>query len=331
MTRQGEARERTLENVQEFWASEADSRGDDHPMITIRDHFYRLAEINLFRNMLHNRRVLDAGCGTGWSSAFYAAVAKSLVGFDITEGLIGYANQMLADRAFRRKWWEGLTPWGAPALLNNMTFEVQDVLDLPYDAGAFDAVVCQRLLINLPTWEMQQQALENLIKVLMPGGVLLISEVTEDGHGCVNALRRAFGLGPLETYWHNQYLHHEQFMAELEKHALNTLGPGCLDVYGFLSKVVYPAMAYPEEPQFMSGFNLAAAMVSQFYPDSSHLNMGLYSFMDETFRGALAFYWPDVPWVEAYDAILTRVVGLNIDATAIRGCNHQTIYVAEVK
>lgn len=328
MTWQGETQEGTLDNIQEFWAGKAEGFQDAHGGM-MRDHFYRMTEINLLRNMLRGRRVLDAGCGAGWATMYYAAVAKSVVGCDITGGLIDRANRMLNDHEFRRdKYWKGLTPWGAPPYIGNVIFEEQNVLDLPYAPGAFEAVTCQRLLINLPTWELQQQALENLIEVLMPGGLLLITEVTEDGHGRVNALRKVFGLDPLERYWHNNYLNHDQFMAELEEHPLNVMGPGCLDIYGFLSKVIYPAMAYPEEPQFMSGFNLAAAMVSQFYPDSSHIT-DLYNFMDEVFRGALSFYWPDVPWAEAYDAMVTRMDCMSIDTNAIRGCNHQAIYVAE--
>jgi len=329
MTWQGEAQESTLDNIQKFWADKAEGFQNAHGGM-MRDHFYRTTEINLVRNMLHNRRVLDAGCGAGWATMHYAAVAKSVVGFDITKGLIDRANRMMSDHEFRRdKYWKGLTPWGAPPYISNVTFEVQDVLDLPYERGEFEAVMCQRLLINLPSFELQEQALANLVETLVPGGVLVISEVTEDGHGRVNALRKLFGLDPLERYWHNCYLNHEQFTAAMEKLPLNSMGPGCLDIYGFLSKVVYPAMVCPEEPQFMSGFNLAAAMVSQLYPDSSHLNMGMYAFMDEVFRGALSFYWPEVPWVEAYDAVVTRMDCMSIDATAIRGCNHQALYVAE--
>lgn len=329
MTRQGKVRERTLENVQAFWSTEAEEWGHD-PRVTIRDHYFRLAEVNLIRNVIRGRNVLDAGCGTGWNSAFYAAVAKSVTGFDYTEGLIERASQMLTDQKFRTdQCWAGLTPWGAPPMLNNMMFAVQDVLDLPYDPASFDAVVCQRLLINLPSWELQQQALANLVKTLMPGGILVIAEVTEDGHGRVNALRDIFGLDPLERYWHNLYIHHNQFMDAMEALPLKVLGPGNLDIYQFLSKVFYPAMVAPEEPQFMSAFNLAAATVSMFYTDSSHLNMELYNFLDEVFRGALAFHWTDVPWVEAYNRVLTRIGGMNLDAMAIRGCSHQTLFLAE--
>lgn len=43
MSRQGKARNRTLDNVKGFWNKEADEWGDN-PRVTIRDHHFRLLE-----------------------------------------------------------------------------------------------------------------------------------------------------------------------------------------------------------------------------------------------------------------------------------------------
>jgi len=255
---------------------------------------------------------------------FYAVKASSIVGCDITEGLIARANRMLSDGNFRsRNYWEGLAPLGAPPYIHNVTFEAQDVLDLPYPDGEFDVVMWQRLLINLPTWELQQRALESLLRVLAPRGQVLMSEVTEDGHARVNALREMFGLGPLVRYWHNRYLRQEEILPKLNESGLRGRS-ACLGLHGFLSKVFYPAMAAPEDPQFMSPFNKAVYMVGLAGPP----RVDLVHFLDEVFREALAYQLgPHYVWADAYDGVLERVEGLGLGMEDIRECNHQTLYI----
>jgi len=69
-------------------------------------------------------RVLDVGCGTGELSAVLAEeVPGSVVGLDRDRSLLGHLD--------------------VPAVLG-------DALSLPFPDGAFDLVVCQALLINLP-------------------------------------------------------------------------------------------------------------------------------------------------------------------------------------
>ncbi|HUW10631.1 MAG TPA: class I SAM-dependent methyltransferase [Anaerolineae bacterium] len=322
MNWQGEKRKGTPENIIDFWAGKAEGFSEAHGGM-MRDHYYRLTEIDALSKRIRGGRVLDAGCGAGWATMFYAVNADHVVGCDITGGLIARANRMLADPVFRyRKYWSGLTPFGAPLYRHNVAFEVQDVLDLPYADGAFDTVMFQRLLINLPTWDLQRQALAELVRVL--DGQMLISEVTEDGHAYVNALRKEFDLEPLTRYWHNRYLRHDEFVEELEGYGLHVMSER-QGLYGFLSKVFYPAMISPEEPQFLSGFNQAAHAVSVGAPG---IGADLYRFLDETFRGALAYQQPYEAWAKQYDAVLSQVAKKDINMEGIALCNHQTLYRA---
>src|SRR5262249_45304391 len=68
-------------------------------------------------------RLLDLGCGTGWTSIFFARAGYEVVGADIAPDMIEHARAM-----------------GRQAGLDNLRFVVSDYEELPF-ANEFDAVV----------------------------------------------------------------------------------------------------------------------------------------------------------------------------------------------
>jgi ubiquinone/menaquinone biosynthesis C-methylase UbiE len=97
--------------------------------------------------------VLDLGSGTGYP-AILAAQAVSpggkVIGLDLAEAML--------DRAQRK----------ANALkLKNLTFRTADVSALPFEAGAFDAVISRFCLMFLPDIP---KAVGEIARVLKPGG-----------------------------------------------------------------------------------------------------------------------------------------------------------------
>jgi len=95
-------------------------------------------------------------------------------------------------------------------LLGSVEFGVGNVLELDEAEGAFDTVVCVRVLINLRTWENQRRALGALARVLRPGGHLLLSEATHQGLARLNRLRAELGLEALPIPSFNEYLDEER-------------------------------------------------------------------------------------------------------------------------
>jgi SAM-dependent methyltransferase len=93
---------------------------------------------------------LDAACGAGWGTAVLASRAEA-TGVDISPGAIGEAR----DRH------------GAVA-----RFLEGDIEDLPLGAGEFDLVACFEALPQLVD---PARALDELRRVLRPGGLLLAS------------------------------------------------------------------------------------------------------------------------------------------------------------
>lgn len=108
-------------------------------------------------------RVLDVGCGPGSLSVGLAEAVSpgELRGVDVEPGQVEMAARAAAER------------W-----LGNAEFSVADVRDLPFGDGSFDLVHCSDTLAYVPD---TGAALEEMKRVLRPGGVLGLREIIMDG------------------------------------------------------------------------------------------------------------------------------------------------------
>lgn len=99
-------------------------------------------------------RVLDAGCGSAFSSSLWLSPAwagEMWVGADISEA-IDVAQQRLAH-------------------LPHVHFVQADVLQLPFAPGSFDAIFSEGVLHHTPSTE---RAFKALVPLLRPGGELMV-------------------------------------------------------------------------------------------------------------------------------------------------------------
>ncbi len=107
--------------------------------------------------LVEGKRVLDAGCGTGYGSELLASQgAAEVVGVDVDADVIDAASKSDSRRA---------------------TFAVADLRELPADLGEFDVVVCFEVLEHIGEPEA---ALDRLAAALRPGGVLAVSSPNRD-------------------------------------------------------------------------------------------------------------------------------------------------------
>jgi ubiquinone/menaquinone biosynthesis C-methylase UbiE len=123
-------------------------------------------------------RVLDVGCGTG---SLLAAAARRASGLDIT----GLDPDPRVLRRARRK----LARAGATARLDQGYAQ-----ELPYADGAFDLVLSSLMLHHLGDGA-KEGMLAEVRRVLAPGGVLLLADLTGPMHGH-GLLRRRHRHGP---------------------------------------------------------------------------------------------------------------------------------------
>ena len=325
MSRQGQARQPTIANIKDFWNGEAAEWGDD-PRVTIRDHYLRLLEIQVVSDLVKGRKkVLDIGCGTGLSTIFYSQHVGEIIGADFAEKMIQWAKRFLEDREYFDKTMGEYAVDGAPQPGDNIRFEQGDVMNLSYGDASFDAVIGERVLINLPEYELHDKAIGEVARVLQPGGRWVTVEVTLEGHREVDRVRAEMGLPQIEKYWHNKYVDEERFARAAAAAGLDVNQDIRFETYQFLTKVLHPLAVAPEEPQFMVGFNDAARRVAARFPTYASVSaIGLETFLNQEFRPMVEEHDPDK--LAGYDRVVEQALVVNPNFT---GCSHQVGFVLE--
>ncbi|CAB4940151.1 unannotated protein [freshwater metagenome] len=102
--------------------------------------------------VVDGRDVLDAGCGVGWGSlVLKEAGARSVTGLDFHEGAVEAARTRCGDAA---------------------SFVVGNLEQLPFDDDSFDLITCFEAIEHV---HGQDAALDELRRVLRPGGIVLMS------------------------------------------------------------------------------------------------------------------------------------------------------------
>lgn len=251
MTWQGRKKKRNFRNVKKFWEESGKLNPTDY-RITIRDHYFRLLEINEIRKFLKgSNKVLDVGCGNGYSTIHYAQDVNYIIGVDYSKKLIEGAKILLKK-----------FPDKEVIIRDNIEFKVANALSLPFHKEEFDVIIGERLLINLPKWEMQKKTIREILRVLKKNGIYICVEVTEHGHQNINYFRNMFGLSDLERYWHNLYIDELKFLPFISKYFLVSEIKR-FGMYQFISKVIHPLIVFPKEPKFLSRINQVAMEIGK--------------------------------------------------------------------
>lgn len=323
MSRQGTARERTPENVKDFWNKEAEEWGES-PRVTIRDHYFRLLEIAVICDLIEGRsQVLDIGCGTGLSTLFYSQHVKEIIGADYADKMVMWAQRLLNDPGYFAETMRQFAPDGGLVLRGNVRFEEGNILNLSYPDATFDTVIAERVLINLPQRELQDQAVSEVARVMQPSGRWIVVEVTEQGHQAVDQVRSLFGLPVIEKYWHNYYIEEGHFSRVAGAAGFEIKEIQRFETYQFLTKVMHPLIVSPAEPEFMCGFNNAARKISLAYPTyKSVVEIGLERFLKENYRPLVEELDPEK--MTSFDRAVNHILNVNPNFTA---CSHQVLYV----
>ena len=143
--------------------------GAEMARLTDQDRLFTEAAGSLFPpdlDLSTVSHVLDVACGPGgWGlEVAYRHPEIDVVGLDISNIMIQYANAQ-ADVQH----------------LSNARFQVGDVLKtLPFDANTFD-VVNSRFMISFMLKEAWPHMLQELVRVLKPGGTLCLTEADDWG------------------------------------------------------------------------------------------------------------------------------------------------------
>jgi ubiquinone/menaquinone biosynthesis C-methylase UbiE len=190
----------TQAEIHDFWTRQAQEHGQSSAASWSDNWVIEMEIREITKRLDDGDRVLDAGCANGYSSLQFAcARCIRLRGLDYIPNMIEQARLRAA----------GLTD----RLAGSVEFEVGDITELPEPSAAYDKVIVIRVLINLSTWERQLQGLHECIRVLKPGGMLLLSEATVQGWNRLNTFRGEWDLNPIPMPAFNQYLDEEKVVS----------------------------------------------------------------------------------------------------------------------
>jgi ubiquinone/menaquinone biosynthesis C-methylase UbiE len=195
----------TNEEIRSYWTQQAREHGQS-PSASWSDHCVIEMEIReILRFLNDDDRVLDVGCANGYSSLEFARARRvSLRGLDYIPDMINEArNRSLAIRDM---------------LVGSVEFNVGDIVQLQEPDDFYDKVVVVRVLINLGDWDRQLTAIRQCIRVLKPGGLLLLSEATLQGWRRLNKLRHEWGLDDIPMPSFNEYLDEEKIVSAITGH-----------------------------------------------------------------------------------------------------------------
>lgn len=192
------------DEIRNFWTEQAKlhkqapaASWSDVPVIEkeIREIGARLAD---------GDRVLDVGCANGYSTASYARMKKLHIrGVD-------YIPEMITEARARLQQLEPVKP-------GTIEFDVGDILALKEPSDSYDKVIVTRVVINLPDWEKQRLALHELARVIRPGGLLLLSEASQQGWEKLNRFRQEWALPPIPMPAFNLYLDENRVIPEIAR------------------------------------------------------------------------------------------------------------------
>lgn len=214
-------KEHYIREAKEFGASKQaamrDTNQKDREVEKIAEY------LGILQTRFKNPKILEIGCGNGYTAEQIVKQlgVESLACIDFCEDFIELAK----TRNLRK-----------------VTFKVGDVLDLEFGDASFDITFSERCLINLDSWKNQQQALNQIRRVLKVGGVYLMVESFTDGLVNLNEAREVVGLESIPKPYHDVFFDKKKFL-QFIKGKFEVEGyENFLSSYYFGSRVLYPAL-----------------------------------------------------------------------------------------
>ncbi|HAB51536.1 MAG TPA: hypothetical protein DCE80_05075 [Ignavibacteriales bacterium] len=113
---------------------------------------YHLSRYRFALDCIHGQDVLDIACGTGYGTKLLASRAKRVIGIDLNEKTIEYANQSYSG--------------------DNITYLVANAGKIPLDNSSIDAVVSFETIEHV---SCDRTFLNEVKRVLRPGGKFILS------------------------------------------------------------------------------------------------------------------------------------------------------------
>ncbi len=169
--------------------------------------------------------ILEIGCGNGYlAEQIEKQLPNKLTGIDFSEELLLIAQNRN---------------------LKNSQFKLGNATQLNFPNNSFNIIITERCLINLDSLESQNKSLEEIWRVLTPGGFFIMIEAFTDGWDNLNQAREVVSLTAIPQPFHNHFFDKNQFQVFIkDKFEQVDFGQkyNFLSSYYFGARVLYPSL-----------------------------------------------------------------------------------------
>jgi ubiquinone/menaquinone biosynthesis C-methylase UbiE len=204
--------------------------------------------------------VLDVACGPGIVVCELAKFVSHVTGIDITPAMIEQAKQMQKERK-----------------LNNLTWEIGNILTLPFDDSSFSLVITRYSIHHLLE---PQKVLDEMIRVCKSDGRIVIIDVTPEA----SKANEYNSVEKLRDPSHVKAFTFKELTSMMEESGLVNLESKCQNLEMELNKLLeasFPNHGNKEKIQHL------------FKEDVQKDNLGMKSFLKENNNNnKIYFYFP---------------------------------------
>jgi len=124
-----------------------------------RDYDDLINSIVVQLNLTSESRILEVGCATGFIALGLAPRVSHYTGVDLAKPALAVAQSLR---------------------LPNAKFHESDGAKLPFPDNSFDAAVCHDVFINLPSWDVGESIIKEMIRVVRSGSPILIGSTPDE-------------------------------------------------------------------------------------------------------------------------------------------------------
>lgn len=219
-----------FDEIHAYWQSRA--VGDDSVQSTTQDVYLREIELRALANQIQRcspRRIADIGCGDGRTTLGLARdySVGDFCGYDYSSAMVANANKLLKQTRSR-----------------NIEFKQHDIRN-PI-GQTYDFIYTTRCLINLPTWEHQSSAIDNIHDSLRSGGVYVMIENFVESHANFNQVRSLFGLPEIPIREHNLFFERAKLLQFVQDRFEIDFEENISSTYYLVSRVIYSKICAEE-------------------------------------------------------------------------------------
>lgn len=212
-----------FEEIKKYWEDRA--REDSSAQSTTQDFYLREIEFNVLSERIKKYSpdsVADVGCGDGRTTVRLALQLPNVFfsGFDYSSSMVENAKSHLSAQGF-----------------SNINFNQADICSELKDC--YSLIYTTRCLINLPSWELQKVAIDNIYKSLNVGGVYLMIENFIEGQDGFNQVRKNFGLPEIPIRSHNYFFQRRRLLDYISGRFDVDEEVNISSTYYLMSRVVY--------------------------------------------------------------------------------------------